>query len=159
MIKNSDTIVSILIPVTKNEASCLPDTLRSVRNDVIRYGKKAEIIVIANCCKGTSDKVAQSILETGWGQKVPSDKYSGEKSNNLFGIKSKNNEPYIISTTWEVYNGLKYVVDKIHEKGYQAGLWLAPFSVQKVSLTAKEHPDWLIKDENGNFLTEKKMLL
>ena len=62
MIKNSDTIVSILIPVTKNEASCLPDTLRSVRNDVIRYGKKAEIIVIANCCKGTSDEVAQAIF-------------------------------------------------------------------------------------------------
>ncbi len=63
-----------------------------------------------------SFKVAQSILETGWGQKVPSDKYSGEKSNNLFGIKSKNNEPYIISTTWEVYNGLKYVVDARFKK-------------------------------------------
>jgi len=58
-----------------------------------------------------SFKVAQSILETGWGQKVPSDKYTGVKSNNLFGIKSKNDEPYIISTTWEVYNGTKYIID------------------------------------------------
>ena len=62
MIKNSDTIVSILIPVTKNEASCLPDTLLFLGNDGIRYGKKAEIIVIANCCKGTSDEVAQAIF-------------------------------------------------------------------------------------------------
>lgn len=46
-------------------------------------------------------------------------------------------------------NGLKYVVDKIHDKGYMAGLWVAPFSCQKVSRTAKEHPDWLIKDKDG----------
>ncbi|TFZ40750.1 hypothetical protein E4100_04120 [Soehngenia longivitae] len=63
-----------------------------------------------------SFKIAQSILETGWGQSVPSDKYSGQKSNNLFGIKSKNNEPYIISTTWEVYNGVRYVVDAKFKK-------------------------------------------
>lgn len=46
-------------------------------------------------------------------------------------------------------NGMGYIADKIHEKGYKAGIWLAPFSCQKVSRTAKEHPDWLIKDENG----------
>ncbi len=63
-----------------------------------------------------SFKIAQSILETGWGQNVPSDKYSGEKSYNLFGIKSKNNEPYIISKTWEVYNGVRYIVDAKFKK-------------------------------------------
>ncbi len=47
-------------------------------------------------------------------------------------------------------NGMGYIADKIHEKGYKAGIWLAPFSCQKVSRTAKEHPDWLVKDENGN---------
>ncbi len=46
-------------------------------------------------------------------------------------------------------NGMKYIADKIHEKGYKAGIWLAPFSCQKVSRIAKEHPDWLVKDENG----------
>ncbi|MBO5395414.1 MAG: alpha-galactosidase [Clostridia bacterium] len=46
-------------------------------------------------------------------------------------------------------NGMGYIADKIHEKGYKAGIWLAPFSCQKVSRTAKEHPEWLIKDENG----------
>ena len=46
-------------------------------------------------------------------------------------------------------NGMGYIADKIHEKGYKAGIWLAPFSCQKVSRIAKEHPEWLIKDENG----------
>lgn len=46
-------------------------------------------------------------------------------------------------------NGMKYVADKVHEKGYLAGIWLAPFSVQRVSRTAKEHPDWLIKNAKG----------
>ena len=46
-------------------------------------------------------------------------------------------------------NGMKYIADKIHEKGYKAGIWLAPFSCQKVSRIAKEHPDWLVKDEDG----------
>ena len=46
-------------------------------------------------------------------------------------------------------HGMKYIADKIHAKGYKAGIWLAPFSCQRVSKTAKEHPDWLIKDEKG----------
>ncbi len=45
--------------------------------------------------------------------------------------------------------GMKPIADAIHEKGYLAGIWLAPFSVQRVSATAKEHPDWLIRDEKG----------
>ncbi len=46
-------------------------------------------------------------------------------------------------------HGMKYIADKIHAKGYKAGIWLAPFSCQKVSRVAKEHPDWLIKNEKG----------
>ncbi len=45
-------------------------------------------------------------------------------------------------------HGMKYIADKVHAKGYKAGIWIAPFSCQKVSRVAKEHPDWLIK-ENG----------
>ncbi len=45
--------------------------------------------------------------------------------------------------------GMKYIADKIHEKGYKAGIWLAPFNCQKISRMAKEHPDWLIRHENG----------
>lgn len=46
-------------------------------------------------------------------------------------------------------SGMKYVADKIHEKGYLAGIWLAPFNCQRNSVVAKEHPDWLVKDKNG----------
>ena len=45
--------------------------------------------------------------------------------------------------------GMKVIADKVHEKGYLAGIWVAPFSVQRVSKTAKEHPDWLIKNAKG----------
>lgn len=56
-------------------------------------------------------QVAQAIHETGWGKYVPRDKYIGKKSNNLFGIKQKGNEDYVISNTWEVYNGVTYRID------------------------------------------------
>lgn len=42
--------------------------------------------------------------------------------------------------------GMKYVADRIHEKGLLAGIWLAPFNAQKVSRIANEHPEWLITD-------------
>ncbi len=51
-------------------------------------------------------------------------------------------------------HGMKYIADKIHAKGYKAGLWLAPFSAQVSSMIAKKHPDWLIRDNR----TGKKLL-
>lgn len=51
-------------------------------------------------------------------------------------------------------NGMKYIADKIHAKGYKAGIWLAPFSAQCNSIIAKKHPEWLLRhNRNG-----KKML-
>lgn len=47
-------------------------------------------------------------------------------------------------------NGMKYLVDKIHSKGYKAGLWLAPFNAQRSSKIVREHKDWLIKEPNSN---------
>lgn len=44
--------------------------------------------------------------------------------------------------------GMKYVADSIHEKGYKAGIWLAPFSLQRASRMYKEHPDWVIKEKS-----------
>lgn len=56
-------------------------------------------------------QTAQAILETGWGQSVPVDKYSGKLSNNLFGIKGKTNAGSVISNTWEEYNGTTFRID------------------------------------------------
>ena len=44
--------------------------------------------------------------------------------------------------------GLKPFVDRIHAKGFLAGLWIAPFVCQKDSYIIKKHPDWLYK-HNG----------
>lgn len=43
-------------------------------------------------------------------------------------------------------NGMKPIAEAIHQKGHLAGIWIAPFSVQKSSEIAKAHPEWLIKD-------------
>lgn len=46
-------------------------------------------------------------------------------------------------------NGMKYIADRIHEKGMKAGIWLAPLGAQYHSKVAKDHPEWLIKDKFG----------
>ncbi|MDR7855057.1 glucosaminidase domain-containing protein [Tissierella sp.] len=56
-------------------------------------------------------QTAQAILETGWGQSVPVDKYTGVLSYNLFGIKGSGTAGSVTSNTWEVYNGVTYRVD------------------------------------------------
>ncbi len=56
-------------------------------------------------------QTAQAILETGWGQSVPVDKYSGKFSSNLFGIKGKGPAGSVISNTWEEYNGTTFRID------------------------------------------------
>lgn len=56
-------------------------------------------------------QVAQAILETGWGQYVPVDKYTGKFSYNLFGIKGSATNGSVTSNTWEVYNGTSFRVD------------------------------------------------
>lgn len=56
-------------------------------------------------------QTAQAILETGWGQSVPTDKYTGKLSNNLFGIKGRTAAGSVISNTWEEYNGVVYRID------------------------------------------------
>lgn len=39
-------------------------------------------------------------------------------------------------------SGMKAAVDAIHEKGYRAGLWLAPFVAAASSSLFKQHPGW-----------------
>mgnify|MGYP000950516313 CR=1 FL=1 len=56
-------------------------------------------------------QTAQAILETGWGQSVPVDKYTGKMSNNLFGIKGSGTNGSVTSNTWEEYNGATFRID------------------------------------------------
>ncbi len=56
-------------------------------------------------------QTAQAILETGWGQSVPVDKYTGKFSYNLFGIKGSATNGSVVSNTWEEYNGTVFRID------------------------------------------------
>ena len=49
-------------------------------------------------------------------------------------------------------NGLKQIVDKIHQQNSKAGLWLAPLACEHNSFIVKEKPDWILKNEKGDFL-------
>lgn len=48
--------------------------------------------------------------------------------------------------------GLAPIVEKIHEAGMTAGLWLAPFAAEEKSRLYREHKDWLAKNPDGSFV-------
>ena len=47
-------------------------------------------------------------------------------------------------------NSMKIIADKIRESDMLPGIWLAPFACEFNSQTAKEHPDWLLKNPDGS---------
>lgn len=49
-------------------------------------------------------------------------------------------------------NGLRSVVEKIHEKKLMAGIWVAPFVAQEGSKLLEGHPDWFKKDSDGKMI-------
>jgi alpha-galactosidase len=46
-------------------------------------------------------------------------------------------------------HGMAWLAERIHERGFKAGLWLAPFLVGAPSRLFAEHPDWVVRDEAG----------
>lgn len=49
-------------------------------------------------------------------------------------------------------HGMKWLAERIHEAGFKAGLWLAPFTVCQSSHLFQEHPDWLLRDGEGRLV-------
>lgn len=45
--------------------------------------------------------------------------------------------------------GMKWLADQIHDRGFKAGLWLAPFMIGANSQLWKEHPDWAVQYSPG----------
>ena len=45
-------------------------------------------------------------------------------------------------------DGLADIIDRVHDKGMLAGIWLAPFAAETKSRVFIEHPDWIARD-NG----------
>jgi alpha-galactosidase len=46
-------------------------------------------------------------------------------------------------------NGLKPVFDKIRKEGMEPGLWISVGSASSTSKVFEEHPEWAVRDENG----------
>jgi alpha-galactosidase len=42
-------------------------------------------------------------------------------------------------------HGIGWIADRIHDAGYKAGLWLAPFMVGANSQLWKDHPEWVVR--------------
>ncbi len=58
---------------------------------------------------------------------------------------------------WGIYNqkfnskfphGLKWIAEQIHNSGFKAGLWVAPFFITRKSEIFENHPDWLLRKDN-----------
>ncbi len=47
-------------------------------------------------------------------------------------------------------NGLERLVRTIESMGFKAGIWVAPFIATEPSDVFKRHPDWFVKDDDGN---------
>jgi alpha-galactosidase len=70
-------------------------------------------------------------------------------------------EEFIVDDGWEEHfgdweidkakfpNGLKPIFDYIKSKGMKAGLWISLAAVAGSSKIVKAHPEWIIKDKNG----------
>lgn len=85
---------------------------------------------------------AQAILETGWGQKVPVNKYTGVLSNNLFGIKGRDPVGSVVSNTWEVYSGKTYRMDAYFR------------AYNKIEESYQDHQKFLLNGERYKPFTE-----
>lgn len=48
--------------------------------------------------------------------------------------------------------GMRVLADAIRSKGMKPGVWLAPFACDKKSQLAKDHPDWIIKNDSGRLV-------
>jgi alpha-galactosidase len=46
-------------------------------------------------------------------------------------------------------HGLAWLAERIHQKGFKAGLWLAPFLAASTSALYREHPEWMVHDADG----------
>lgn len=46
--------------------------------------------------------------------------------------------------------GMKFISDKIHERGLKSGIWLAPFVCEKNSYIFRHRKEMLLRDKNGD---------
>ena len=49
-------------------------------------------------------------------------------------------------------NGLSFIPEKAHARGFKAGIWLAPFVAEEKSRLFREHPEYFKRDKKGAFV-------
>lgn len=54
-----------------------------------------------------------------------------------------------LTTNEKFPHGMKWLAGQIHERGFKAGLWVAPFLAGAKSQLFQEHPDWFVKYSTG----------
>ncbi|MFW6007055.1 MAG: glycoside hydrolase family 36 protein [Halanaerobiales bacterium] len=50
-------------------------------------------------------------------------------------------------------SGMKKAASAIKKQGYTAGLWTCPYLAKTDSALYREHPEWILKDDNNNKIT------
>jgi len=55
------------------------------------------------------------------------------------------------------YGDLQKTLSAIRSKGFEPAIWVAPFIAEKKSRVFREHPDWFVKDSEGNPLNSAKV--
>ena len=45
---------------------------------------------------------------------------------------------------------MKQVADEIKSAGYRPGIWSSPFIVHETASLCRKHPEWILKDKEGN---------
>lgn len=55
------------------------------------------------------------------------------------------------------YGNLNKTISAIRNKGFEPAIWVAPFIAEKNSRVFKEHPNWFVKDIDGNPLNSSKI--
>jgi flagellum-specific peptidoglycan hydrolase FlgJ len=104
----NEQLVAYLDKVDKSTFNGYVDADTKVRYFVDKYGE-----AFINAIKGTglflSGIMAQSILESGYGRNLPTDKKTGALSNNFAGIKYNPNvhDAFVVIDTNEFVNGKK----------------------------------------------------
>ncbi len=61
-------------------------------------------------------------------------------------------------STGKAFGGnVQSVLKDIREQGFEPAIWLAPFIAQAESEVFRDHPDWFMKDEDGNPLPSNRV--
>jgi len=47
-------------------------------------------------------------------------------------------------------HGMKWMAQQIRSLGLKPGIWIAPFEISEGTEVARQHPEWLVRDSQGN---------